>query len=75
MSGCPYCGEMHSQLYVCDAMKAARAKADMAKTVNHMAKVDVNHMAKTTYRYRDPDKRRAYQRDLMRKRYHQQSKA
>jgi hypothetical protein len=87
------CGEMHSQLYICDAMKAARAKADrmakvqpdMAKTVNTMAKtVDIDMaktdrpMAKTetasTYRYRDADKRRAYQRELMRRRYAEQKR-
>jgi hypothetical protein len=27
MPGCPYCGEMHSQLYVCDEMRKARAKS------------------------------------------------
>jgi hypothetical protein len=71
---------MHSQLYVCDAMKAARAKAermakvqpDMAKTVDSDVAKTVDNMAKTessTYRYRDAVKRRAYQRELMRKRY------
>jgi hypothetical protein len=72
MPGCPYCHEMHSQLYICDAMKAARAKAnhmakvqpDVAKTVDTMAKTETS-----TYRYRDPVKRRAYQRELMRRRY------
>jgi hypothetical protein len=39
MPGCPYCHKMHSQLYVCDAMKAARAKAErMAKVQPDMAK-------------------------------------
>jgi hypothetical protein len=61
MANCPYCGEMHSPLYRCDA---AMAKKPVAKT--EMAK---KPMAKTTYRYRDPDKRRAYMRELMRKRY------
>jgi hypothetical protein len=45
----------------------------MAKTMaNTMAKdVAKKSMAKTpTYRYRDPEKRRAYMRDLMRRRYH-----
>jgi hypothetical protein len=52
---------------------------DMAKTVDTMAKVVDTDMAKTnnamaktensTYRYRDPVKRRAYQRELMRRRY------
>jgi hypothetical protein len=44
------------------------AKTDVAK--NNMAK---KVMAKkpTTYRYRDPEKRRAYMRELMRKRYQQ----
>jgi hypothetical protein len=97
MPGCPYCGEMHSQLYICEAMKAARAKADrmakvqpdMAKTVHTMAKVVHTDMAKTvhavdstmaktetasTYRYRDADKRRAYQRELMRRRYAEQKR-
>ena len=51
MANCPYCGEMHSPLYRCDAAMAKKpvAKTDMAK----------KPMAKTTYRYRDPDKRRA----------------
>jgi hypothetical protein len=56
-------------------MKQARAKADgvakvqpdMAKTVDNMAKTET-----TTYRYRDPVKRRAYQRELMRRRYAEQ---
>jgi hypothetical protein len=92
MSGCRYCGEMHSPLYICDAMRAARAKAvshtpvantmaktvhkDMAKTVDNVAKDVDTDMAKTgtasTYRYRGPVKRRAYQRELMRKRYAEQ---
>jgi hypothetical protein len=95
MPGCPYCGEMHSQLYICEAMKQARANAnhmakvqpdvakDMAKTVDTMAKVVDTPMAKTvakkstttetsTYRYRDPVKRRAYKRALMRRRYAEQ---
>jgi hypothetical protein len=66
---------MHSQLYICDAMKAARARAErMAKVQPDVAK----DMAKTvdtmtsTYRYRDPVKRRAYQRELMRRRYAEQ---
>jgi hypothetical protein len=89
MGGCPYCGQMHSPLYICDEMRAARAKEPvdkpMAKTVDTMAKMAKVDMAKevvvakkpmakeqpttSTYRYRDPEKRRAYQRELMRQRY------
>lgn len=52
MAGCPHCGEMHSQLYVCEAAKQAQTAP--AKT--------------STYRYRDPEKRRAYMREYMAKR-------
>jgi hypothetical protein len=63
---------MHSQLYIREAMKQARANSermakvqpDVAKTVDTMAKTETS-----TYPYRDPVKRRAYQRELMRRRY------
>jgi hypothetical protein len=42
----------------------AVANADVAHAVSH---ADVAN-TKSTYRYRDPAKRRSYQRDLMRKR-------
>jgi hypothetical protein len=44
------------------------ATNDVANTVNTMANTVVNSVAnKSTYKYRDAEKRRAYQRDLMRK--------
>ena len=45
----------------------AKVQPDMAKTVYSMSKTETS-----TYRYRDPVKRRAYQRELMRKRHAEQ---
>lgn len=53
---------------------AATAEPDVANCVantSHVAnsnRPDVANRSSTTYRYRNPDQRRAYQRELMRKR-------
>ena len=41
MPGCPYCGEMHSQLYVCEAMKQA-TKAVTNAPVNTVTNASVD---------------------------------
>jgi hypothetical protein len=79
MPGCPYCGEMHSQLYICDAMKAARAAVDTSpkvstaspKTVDIASPKKVNSGYERNKRWREKHREayRAGQRSLMRKRY------
>lgn len=75
MANCPYCGELHSQLYVCDEHVEARKKAERAEAaglphlpVSRPEDMMVKEPKSRTYRYRDPEKRRAYMRKLMRKR-------
>jgi hypothetical protein len=71
---CRVCGantDVVGRAHRCIARPEPMAKTDMAKT--GVAKVDMAKKAGSTYRYRDPEKRRAYQRELMRKRYHANS--
>jgi hypothetical protein len=65
MAGCRYCGKLHAPLLVCDEQRAA-----MVAPVDKPMANERNPMAndKVTYRYRDPEKRRAYLRTLMAKR-------
>ncbi len=78
MKRCARCAGFYENEHTCKDLvpkPKSLCQPDVAK-VEPMAKVDVanvakneSDMAKTTYRYRDVEKRRAYMRELMRKRY------
>jgi hypothetical protein len=70
MPGCPYCGEMHSQLYVCEAMRQARAKAAAVKVAVKTTAVKEQPAVKKRGAYPNTDARRAYMRAYMLRRYH-----
>jgi hypothetical protein len=79
---CPGCGadrNLVGRQHRCVPRAKPVSQTDVAKVepmAKNMAKVDManmakneSDMAKTTYRYRDVEKRRAYMRELMRERY------
>ena len=72
--GCSYCGNDHHERYVCNAKYMANGNGVVANANKPMANETLRSetvaevRAASTYRYRDAEKRKAYQRELMRKR-------
>ncbi len=60
MKRCNNCGGFYEGEHRCDAPNVSNK--------DNMSNKSVSNKKSSTYRYRDPDKHRAYQRELMRRR-------